>query len=155
MDRPGAEGINLWKLRTPESYRMEPMDPELGALIQHTSPQHRYELCVDDGNPEDREKGWRPTVPAGPIPNFVYIDGRFMYAGSVTGEIGAAPATLLSATEARDLFTNNPWHPARYHIRFTVPSWWDDIGLLPVKRTKGRAGWFWPCLLYTSDAADE
>ncbi|ALU23587.1 hypothetical protein VO62_06175 [Cutibacterium acnes] len=144
MDRPGAEGINLWKLRTPESYRMEPMDPELGALIQHTSPQHRYELCVDDGNPEDREKGWRPTVPAGPIPNFVYIDGRFMYAGSVTGEIGAAPATLLSATEARDLFTNNPWHPARYHIRFTVPSWWDDIGLLPVKRTKGRAGWFWP-----------
>lgn len=81
MDRPGAEGINLWKLRTPESYRMEPMDPELGALIQHTSPQHRYELCVDDGNPEDREKGWRPTVPAGPIPNFVYIDGRFMYAG--------------------------------------------------------------------------
>ncbi|GAE74872.1 hypothetical protein JCM18918_527 [Cutibacterium acnes JCM 18918] len=89
-------------------------------------------------------KSWRPTVPAGPIPNFVYIDGRFMYAGSVTGEIGAAPATLLSATEARDLFTNNPWHPARYHIRFTVPSWWDDIGLLPVKRTKGRAGWFWP-----------
>ena len=144
MDRPGAEGINLWKLRTPESYGMEPMDPELGVLIQRTSPQHRYELCVDTGDSGDREEGWRPTAPAGSIPNFVYVDGRFMYAGSVAGEIGAAPATLLGATEAHDLFTDDPWHPARYHVRFTVPSWWDGIGLFPVKRTQGRAGWFWP-----------
>lgn len=143
MDRPGAEGINLWKLLAPDSYDMAPMDPDIGALIASTSPQHRYEYLVKGPSSCDCGDCLAPIDPGTQIDRFAYIDGRFMYAGSVTGEVGAAPATMLEGDAAQDLFTENPYWPARYHIRFRIPSWWTGIGILPVKHPDGKR-WHWP-----------
>lgn len=143
MDRPGAEGINLWKLQCPESYDMAPLDPQIGALIASTTTQHRYEHLVKGPSSCTCGDCIAPIAPGTQIDSFAYVDGRFMYAGSVTGEVGAAPATMLDGPQAQQLFTDNPYWPARYHVEFRIPSWWDSIGILPVKHPDGKR-WHWP-----------
>lgn len=146
LENPGATGRNLWKHLAPASYDMARMDPEIGRFIQATSPQGRNEHLVD--GPSRCDCGsCLPTIAAGTqVPGFCYVDGRFMYGGVVTDDVGAAPAHWLNAADAEALFKAKPLYPARYHVRFTVPDGWDTLGLLGVKRRDQdpESGWHWP-----------
>lgn len=142
LDHIGATGINIWKRYVPSTWAVDRMDKDLGKLILATDPQHRFEHFVD--GPARCDCGDCPAlIPAGTVlPAFTYCDGRFMY-GAVKREIGAAPATFLSTSDAQALFASNPYWPARYLARFTVPEGWSRLGLLAVKRESGT-GWHWP-----------
>ncbi len=146
LENPGATGRNLWKALAPKSYGMERLDPEIGRFIQATSPQGRNEHFVE--GPSRCDCGdCLPLIPAGTqIDGFCYVDGRFMYAGVVTGELGAAPAHWLNAHDAEQLWNSDHYHPARYNVRFTVPAFWEGPGLLGVKRDANdpESGWHWP-----------
>lgn len=151
LENPGATGRNLWKALAPSSYGMERMDPEIGHFIQATSPQGRNEHFVE--GPSRCDCGdCPPLIAAGTeIPGFCYVDGRFMYAGVITSELGAAPAAWLNADDATALWndpTEKGHYPARYHIRFTVPDDWFGPGMFAVKRNPDdpSSGWHWPNL---------
>lgn len=141
MRYPSQTMLNVWKLKAPDSYGMEWLDPDIGALIAATEPQHRLERFTTAGR-----CGCGDCLPL--VTNttldegFFYGDGRFMFHG-VPKDLGAAPAAMLTGPEAEQLFTANPYHPARYRVTFTVPDVWDTLGLLPVKQEQGT-GWHWP-----------
>lgn len=147
MRSPSATGLNIWKqrfdgLRT--GFLMEPIDPDIGLLIQATEPQHRFEHYVN--GPGLCSCGDCVALVKGDtdMPGFAYADGRFMYHGVARGLRGSAPATMLTAGQAQELFTRDPYHPSRYKIRYTVSDYWDHIGFFPIKLDGAGRGWHWP-----------
>lgn len=147
MRSPSATGLNIWKQRFDglrSGFLMEPIDPDIGLLIQATEPQHRFEHYVDGpglcscGDCVALVKGDTDML------GFAYADGRFMYHGVARGLRGSAPATMLTAGQAQELFTRDPYHPARYKIRYTVSDYWDHIGFFPIKLDGAGRGWHWP-----------
>ena len=145
MRSPSATGLNVWKQRFDgvREFLMEPIDPDIGHLIQATEPQHRFEHYV--AGPGMCGCGdCVPLVTASELPGFVYADGRFMYHGVCRGLRGSAPATMLTAGQAQELWARDPYHPARYKIRYRISDWWDHIGLFPIKLEGAGRGWHWP-----------
>ena len=146
MRSPSATGLNIWKQRFDgvRDFLMEPIDPDIGHLIQATEPQHRFEHYVD--GPGMCGCGDCVALVNGTdeLPGFAYADGRFMYHGVARGLRGSAPATMLTAGQAQELFTRDPHHPARYKIRYTISDRWDHIGLFPIKLEGAGRGWHWP-----------
>lgn len=145
MRTPSATGLNLWKasLDGIKDFQMAPIDPDLGREIQSTEPQHRNEIYTA-GEGRCGCEDCLPLLAAEEIDGFCYADGRFMYHGVASSAAGAAPAVRLTGEQAQSLFAADPYHPARYQIRFTVPSVWDHLGILPVKRGERVDGWHWP-----------
>lgn len=43
---------------------------------------------------------------------------------------------MLDADQAAELATTNPYHPARYMIRFEVPDGWGTLGILLLKKDR-------------------
>lgn len=155
MRSPAATGLNLWKQRFDKvrDFVMEPIDPAIGELIQATEPQHRSEHFVE--GPGRCDCGaCLPLMSPGPMPGFAYADGRFMYHGVTRGLVGSAPAWMLTGPQAEALFTSGErtksglhqgaFEPARYKVRYTVPDWWDHLGIFPMKQTEFARGWHWP-----------
>lgn len=155
MRSPAATGLNLWKQRFDKvrDFVMEPIDPAIGELIQATEPQHRSEHFI--AGPGRCDCGdCLPLMPAGPMPGFAYADGRFMYHGVTRGLVGSAPAWMLTGPEAEALFTSGnlsksglhqgAFEPARYKVRYTIPDYWDHLGIFPIKHTDRARGWHWP-----------
>lgn len=144
MRLPAQTGLNIWLLSAPDSYDLAHLDPDIGAQIQATEPQHRFQHYVD--GPAACSCGdCRPLIPANAqLEAFVYADGRFMYHGAPSKELGGGPGRRLRGPEATELFEQTKgFAPARYLVRTRVPEFWDHIGLLPVQREAGR-GWHWP-----------
>jgi len=155
MRSPSATGLNIWKQRFDKvrDFEMEPISRDIGELIQATDPQHRNEHYVE--GPGRCDCGdCIPLMPAGDMPGFTYADGRFMYQGVARGYRGSAPAWMLTGPEAEALFTSGKqqksglhdgaFHPARYKVRYTIPDYWDHLGLFPVKLDGAGRGWHWP-----------
>ena len=82
MRLPAQTGLNIWKLRMPDSYGMERLDPDIGLEIQANDPQHRFEHYVD-GPARCGCDDCVPLVAAGiEVPGFAFADGRFMFHGA-------------------------------------------------------------------------
>lgn len=141
MRTPSATGLNIWKLTAAPSYDMAPMDPTIGALIQHTEPQHRFEsfLATDRCGCGD----CIPLIDSAEIEGFCYADGRFMF-HVVPKPLGAAPAYMMSGDEAEQLYRQDPYHPARYRVQVTMDEFWMGPGLFPVKHDNPELGWHYP-----------
>ena len=147
MRSPSATGLNIWKQRFDgvRDFLMEPIDPDIGHLIQSTEPQHRFEHYVaGPGLCSCGDCVALITNTDTDMPGFAYADGRFMYHGVTRGLTGSAPATMLTATQAQELFDRDQYHPARYKIRYTISDWWDHIGFFPIKLEGAGRGWHWP-----------
>lgn len=139
---PGATLLNIWKLRAPDSYAMEPIDPDIGREIQANEPQHRVELYTSQARCSCED--CLPLVTTPEIPGFYYGDGRFMFHGAPPKPLGAAPAVRVNAADASALFENDPYWPARYLVQATVPDFWETLGILPLKHEETDRGWHWP-----------
>jgi len=101
------------------SARFPVLSDDLAALVRSTSTQGRSQLL--DVGPE--------------LPALHYLDARFAYA-ALLAELPIGPGALV------DGGTFDPYAPARYEVRATVPDGWDHVGLLGVK--DGADGWLWP-----------
>lgn len=146
MRTPSQTGLNVWKQRldTIRNFVMEPIDPELGRLIQSTEPQHRNEIYTAGAGHCDCGD-CIPFIDTDTIDGFYYADGRFMYHGVAKQSYGAAPAHSLTGEQAAALFARDHYHPARYLVRFTIPDFMPaHIGVFPVKKDTGERGWHWP-----------
>lgn len=121
LSTPAVTGRALWDLSRPAGVTFPPLDDDTRALISRTSGQGRIELC--------------PAVDT--APGFHYMDGRFMYA-ALCREL---PGALVAHDTLDELI---PYQRARYHVRFTVPAEWAQVGLfmVPVEGTRDR--WHYP-----------
>ncbi len=120
LTTPAQTGLAL--LAQLRALSLYPVLPDtLRNLVHETSGQGRIEICT---LPERAE-----------IPEFVYMDGRFMY---------AACAERLGCGEAihDDVAEFEPHARGRYRVRYTVPEGWQHIGLLMTKHPDG--GWHYP-----------
>lgn len=155
MRSPGATGLNVWKQRFDgvRDFAMEPIAKDIGELIQATEPQHHHDHFV--AGPGRCDCGDCPpliTIPE--IEGFAYADGRFMFHGVARGLRGSAPAFMLTGQQAQALFTSGKptaggfhegaFHPARYKVRYTIPDYWDHMGIFPIKHDGAGRGWHWP-----------
>jgi len=150
MKSPAATGQNLWALSMPANLDPAPVDEEIAEEIHRTSGQHHIEHLVAGPSFSDHPDCVPLIDPAhghaqeqGRIERFVYIDGRFMYAG-LCGELAVGPARRLRGIDAHYLFEETPYAPARYLIRFTVPAGWQHLGIWGVKMPGSTSQWYWP-----------
>jgi len=113
---PGATGREAWlRSRSFDKDTGQPITPpqvtaEVAELLRETSGQHRIELFPAPAE-RDGNQLW-------------LLDGRLMYAAPVR-ELGCGPAVMLTGDQAAALFTAQPYARARYHVRVTVPEWWE------------------------------
>lgn len=145
MRTPSQTGLNVWKQRLDgmRNFVMEPIDPDIGAEIQATEPQHRNEIFTEgEGHCDCGD--CIALISAPQIPGFYYADGRFMYHGVAKQAYGAGPAHRLTGQQAAALFARDPYFPARYKVRYRIPNWWDHLGFFPVKHDSHARGWHWP-----------
>lgn len=145
MRTPSQTGLNIWKQRFDKArdFKMRPIDPDIGREIQATEPQHRNEIyTAGEGHCDCGD--CVALITAEEIPAFFYADGRFMYHGVAKQASGAGPAIRLTAEQAAELFTRDPYFPARFKVRFEVPDYWDHLGFFPVKHDSAARGWHWP-----------
>lgn len=144
LKSPAATGAQLWARSLPRSIDPEPVPDDIAELLHRTSGQHRIEhLTTGPGAcPCGR---CRPLVDLENTPRggFAYVDGRFMYA-ALCRELGTGPITRLTAAQGQDLLETDRYARARFNVRFTVPEWWDHVGLLPVAHDDVHDGWHYP-----------
>lgn len=114
---PSSWGRDLWLRSIPHGVEYPTLPDELQQLVRSTSGQGRWQ-SPDRAGTELAVQG--PTVPG----LFGY-DLRFGYGAMLTG-LGVGPWTH----DGRPDF--DPWQRGRYRVRFTVPTAWVHVGLLPV-----------------------
>lgn len=141
---PAATGTNLWALSLPRTIDPEPLPEDVAELLHRTAGQHRIEHLTT-GPAACTCGGCRPLVDLAETPRgaFAYTDGRFMYA-SLCRELGTGPVTRLTGPQAAELIERDPFCRARFRVRFTVPDYWDHVGLLGVQHENVRDGWHYP-----------
>ncbi|GAA0310892.1 hypothetical protein [Kineococcus aurantiacus] len=144
LKSPAATGTQLWAQSLPRTVDPEPLDEDVAELLHRTAGQHRIEHLTT-GPSACGCGGCRPLVDLGATSHggFSYVDGRFMYA-SLCRELGTGPARRLTAAQAEELLTTSPYARARFHVEFTVPEWWDTLGVLPVAHDDVQDGWHYP-----------
>ncbi|MBB2899467.1 hypothetical protein FHR75_000255 [Kineococcus radiotolerans] len=144
LKSPAATGAQLWARSLPRTLDPEPLPDDVAELLHRTSGQHRIEHLTT-GPAACGCGACRPLVDLGATPRggFAYVDGRFMYA-SLCRELGSGPVTRLTAAQGQELLETDPYARARYRVRFTVPEWWDHVGVLPVAHETVDAGWHYP-----------
>ena len=137
---PTATGQNIWAYALPKDLDPPLLAPDLAELIHHTSGQHRTEHLVE-GRSRCDCGDCLPLIGAGTeIPGFCYVDGRFMYS-ALCREVGVG-GRRLTQLQAQ-AWAMDSYARARYRVRFTVPHWWDTLGLLGVFRPE-TAQWHYP-----------
>ncbi len=122
LSTPGLTGIALWDRSRKAIYPV--VDEEMQVLIRSTTTQGRSEIT--------------PLPDRDPLPAFVYLDGRFMYAALTKG-IGLGPV------EHDEIPEFDPHRRGRYRVTYRVPEDWKHIGLLPEKSGHSREPWSYRC----------
>lgn len=127
---PALTFQQLWSMvNRIESKQFTPLAEDIRALIHGSTGQGRIELCTPDG----LEK----------IPGLYYYDGVFMYSALTWGM-----PTELATHDYENVYAGKV--PARYRIRYTVPTGWQHIGLFmtPKEQVTGNprdnAAWCYP-----------
>jgi hypothetical protein len=144
LSTPSTTGRDLWRRTIPEGREWPVLSPELRELIQSTSGQGRMELL-----PAPADRG----VPAGravrvedfttEAPGFVYLDGRFMYAGLTWGmPVGAPTWHSAQHVKAGEVAASLLMGRGRWLARVTVPADWCHVGIVPAMAEGG--GWEYP-----------
>ena len=126
LGSPTVTGRALLEAKLPSTYPIPLLSDEHREMFRAHTTQHRREVA--------------PVESMSTLPEFAYLDGRFMYA-ALLRNVGVGPATL----EYRGLF--NPHARGIWHVRFTIPSNWAHVGLLSVVTD---AGIVWPSAPGTS-----
>ena len=119
---PSTTFKGLWQ----ESNRIagkhfEPLPEEIRALVHRNSGQGRIQFFEENS--------------VGKLPGLYYYDGIFTYAALTWGQ-----ATEVATHDTKNEYAGKV--PARYRIRYTVPSTWQHLGLFMTWREDG--GWFYP-----------
>lgn len=129
---PAGTAQDAWARTLPRDVDMPQLDDELQQLVRDTAVQHHVDFVEHDK----------------PLPGFVYIDGRFMFA-ALTKELGVGPATLDQVDSIGcGLAESCPHKPkcgyerARYKVTATIPRAWPYLGMLPLRAGPGE--WEWP-----------
>lgn len=137
LGSPGQTGRDLWTRTIPTTGQFAGgfpvMSPELRGLIHATAGQGRVELFA-------------PPHANAQMPELVEYDRTLAYARhtwkSPVGEpkrlTGAAFAALSDKEKKAALFSCSHWH-----VRVTVPTDWDHVGLLPAP-APGDRDWHYP-----------
>jgi hypothetical protein len=119
---PSQTFQQIWTRQNRLEKKSFPLLPQnIRDIIHATSGQGRVELCTQ----EDIKK----------ILELYYYDGIFMYAGLTWGL-----STELETHDQENVYAGKV--PARYRIRYTVPTDWQHIGLFMTP--KGNEAWFYP-----------
>lgn len=145
MLSPAATGTNLWAATMPNGLNPEPVTDDIAEELHASSGQHHLEHLVSGPSIANHEDvlALIDAENTPKIPQFSYIDGRFMYA-SLCREIGTGPGVRLRQSEAYDLLQSNPYARARYEVRFTVPDNWNHVGIFGMKHKNPSDGWYYP-----------
>jgi len=137
---PSATGQNVWAYSLPKDLDPVHASPDVTELIHATSGQHRIEHFVE-GRSRCGCGDCLPLIPAKcQIPGFCYVDGRFMYS-ALCRELGVG-GRMLTAHQAT-AWAEDPYARARYRVRFTVPDYWESLGVLGVYKDDDGS-WHWP-----------
>lgn len=130
---PAGTAQDAWARTLRKDTEVPQLDEGDQELIRATAVQHHVDFI-----PHDK-----------PLPGFVYLDGRFMFA-ALTRELGVGPATHDDVDSigcgAGAGCQHKPkcgYERARYEVTARVPRDWPYLGLLP-KRV-GPGEWEWPC----------
>lgn len=107
---------------------------DVARLIRSTSGQGRFELG--------------DAAAAGGY--FLHrYDGRFMYGALAATELPVGEPVELGRRDAAACYSSDPYAPARWHVDFTVPRFWQHAGLVQATqprewlRTPGAKGTAW------------
>ncbi|HBF83361.1 MAG TPA: Mucin-19 [Streptomyces sp.] len=139
MGSPSQTGRDLWSRTIPakagtkwaDGYPV--MSQEIRALLHATAGQGRTELISP------------PRVP-GRVPGWYEADRTFAYAKhtwmSGVGLPTRVTATAFAAMSEKEK-ANALYSPSHWHIRVTVPTGWNHVGLLPAP-APGERSWHYP-----------
>lgn len=150
---PSRTGLSLWWASTPRSKTTGQLilpvqvSKDIDDDLRNVRGQHHIEHLVAGGE-SSKHPDCVPLMSAHltpKIPQFTYIDGKFMYA-SLGRELGVGPGRRLNRPAAFELLNDHQGSYARavYEVRFTVPEGWNHIGILGVKHENVADGWFYP-----------
>lgn len=142
---PAATGTNLWAASLPGSLDPVPVPPDIAEELHATSGQHHQDHFVT-GPGMDSHRDVLPMIDTrlvSKLPNFSYVDGRFMYAALCWG-IGTGPGLRLARKEAADLWREDKYFRGRMRVKFTVPDTWNHVGILGVQHQNTAHEWFYP-----------
>lgn len=139
MGSPSQTGRDLWSRTIPakagtkwaDGYPV--MSQEIRALLHATAGQGRTELISPPRTPE-RVPGWYEADRT-----FAYAKHTWMSGVGLPARVTAAAFAAMSEKEqANALFS-----PSHWHIRVTVPTGWNHVGLLPAP-APGERSWHYP-----------
>ena len=125
---PGATGRELWLRSMPRGDAPPQPSSEVAELIRATSGQHRIER-------------FDPPAAGATMPNLYLLDGRLMYAACVR-QLGSG-GEMMTGHVAAFMLDHNRYARARYHVRATIPVWWEQVGILPLAG-EDRETWTYP-----------
>ena len=145
MLSPARTGANLWAWSLPKTVPLVPVSADVADELHMTSGQHHLEHLVAGPSFATHEYCVPLIDPAvtKKISAFAHVDGRFMYA-ALGRELGVGPGIRYNRAQAYELLTSDPYARARYEVRFTVPSDWAHVGILPVRHENVSDGWYYP-----------
>lgn len=129
---PAGTSQDAWARTLPRDRDVPQLEPDFQALIRDTAVQHHVDFVPHTE----------------PLPGFVYMDGRFMFA-ALTKELGVGPASIddkdTIGCGAGPECVHVPkcgYERARYEVTARVPSDWPFLGMLPLRVGPGE--WEWP-----------
>ncbi|MCW2897767.1 MAG: hypothetical protein JWO67_32 [Streptosporangiaceae bacterium] len=129
---PAGTAQDGWTRTLPRDADVPQLSDELQELVRTTAVQHHVDFVHHTE----------------PLPGFVYMDGRFMFA-ALTKELGVGPVTRDRVDSIGcglgEACTHKPkcgYERARYKVTATVPRGWPYLGMLPVN--VGDQAWEWP-----------
>lgn len=155
MKSPAMTGLQLWAQSLPRNLEPQILEDDIAEEIHATSGQHHIEHLVAGPGYIDHDLcvPLMHQVRGEAMPQFAYIDGRFMY--SACGyNLGVGPARRMRGQDAEELWYSQDTRyrrvgqfvPARYLVRIRVPDDWSSLGILPLKHTmeSGKLAWVYP-----------
>lgn len=155
MKSPATTGLQLWAQSLPRNLEPAILEDDIAEEIHATSGQHHMEHLVAGPGYVEHELcvPLMHQVRGEAMPEFSYIDGRFMYA-ACGYNLGVGPAQRMRGKDAEDLWLSEDHRfrrvgqfvPARYLVRVRVPEDWRSLGILPIKHTleNGALTWVYP-----------
>jgi hypothetical protein len=121
LTSPSVTGSLLLEMNLPYNLELDPLEDKYSQLIHDNTTQPRQEVLTQKLGDT--------------ISDFYYLDGRWMYAACLDYEYPCG----------QPIYDDMPFYQKYavgwYYVHFTVPSNWQHVGILPVKKDKS---WYWP-----------